>query len=69
MELRLETNFETLWTSKKRSKNQGKEKARFEKSQKSSYMVKEVIILLYMKRSSVEGRFYLNKNLNKKMPA
>ena len=58
MEFWSQTNFETLWIAQERPKSKGKEKARFEKSQKSSYMVKEVIILLYMKRPSTEGRFF-----------
>jgi hypothetical protein len=59
MEFRLKTNFETLWTSQERSKSKGKEEARFEKSQKSSYMVKEVIVLLlYQKTSFSRGAFF-----------
>ena len=58
MEFRLKTNFETLRTSKERSKNQGKEKARFEKSQKSSYMVKEVIDYVFIYETFFYGRAF-----------
>jgi hypothetical protein len=42
MECRFETNLKTIWSIKKRPKDQREKKAWFEKSEKSSNTVKEV---------------------------
>jgi len=45
---RIESNIETIWFAQERCENQGKKETRFERSEKKTILVKEIITLLYI---------------------